>query len=300
MLLGEQRGGDEHGDLPAVLHGLERRPHRHLGLAEPDVAADEPVHRHLGLHVGLDLDHGVQLVGGLAEREGRLELGLPGSVGGERVARCVQTGLVEHHELLRDPGDLGAHRRLGPGEVGAAELAEPRGLAARVEPHGLDLVRRHVQPVAASVLEEQVVPLDPAHRLAHHPAEPGDAVDVVDDVVADLQVLEEGLGVPAETTDGSPTATATAQVALGQQRHTGAREDAPGPERGHHDRQGVPELPAGRVGAREGHRRRETLTRQECGEAFGRGLGVGTDGDRHPVPAQRPDLGHERAAVGTR
>jgi hypothetical protein len=35
MLIGQQRGGHQHGDLLAVLHGLERRPHRDLGLAMP-------------------------------------------------------------------------------------------------------------------------------------------------------------------------------------------------------------------------------------------------------------------------
>ena len=45
MLGGEQRRGDEHRDLLAVLHRLERGAQRHLGLPEPDVAADEAVHR---------------------------------------------------------------------------------------------------------------------------------------------------------------------------------------------------------------------------------------------------------------
>ena len=46
VLLGEQRRRHEHGGLLAVLDRLEDRPHRDLGLAEADVAADEPVHRH--------------------------------------------------------------------------------------------------------------------------------------------------------------------------------------------------------------------------------------------------------------
>ena len=39
VLLREERGGHQHGDLLAVLDGLERGADRHLGLAEPDVAA---------------------------------------------------------------------------------------------------------------------------------------------------------------------------------------------------------------------------------------------------------------------
>ena len=45
VLLGEQRRRHEHGGLLAVLDRLEDRPDRDLGLAEADVAADEPVHR---------------------------------------------------------------------------------------------------------------------------------------------------------------------------------------------------------------------------------------------------------------
>ncbi len=55
MLLDEQRGRDENGDLLAVLHRLECSPHRNLGLAVADIAADDPVHRDGFAHVGLHL-----------------------------------------------------------------------------------------------------------------------------------------------------------------------------------------------------------------------------------------------------
>jgi len=42
---------------------LKTARHRHLGLAEADVAANEAVHRDVALHVGLDLVDGAQLVG---------------------------------------------------------------------------------------------------------------------------------------------------------------------------------------------------------------------------------------------
>ena len=77
VLLGEQRRRHEHRDLLAVLDGLERGPQRHLGLAEADVAAQQPVHRPVGLHVGLDRFDGRQLVGRLLVRERLLELALP-------------------------------------------------------------------------------------------------------------------------------------------------------------------------------------------------------------------------------
>ena len=73
--------GHQDRDLLAVLHRLERRPHRDLGLAVADVAADQPVHRDRPLHVALDLVDGAELVRGLHVREGVLQLALPGVSG---------------------------------------------------------------------------------------------------------------------------------------------------------------------------------------------------------------------------
>ena len=55
MLLREQGGGYEHGYLLAGLYCDEGGAHRHLGLAEADVAAYQAVHRCLPPHVGDDL-----------------------------------------------------------------------------------------------------------------------------------------------------------------------------------------------------------------------------------------------------
>ena len=87
VLRRQQRGRDQHGHLLAVLHRLEGSPHRDLGLAVTDVAADQPVHRNGSLHVGLDLVNGGELIRRLHVREGVLELALPGRVGAERVPR---------------------------------------------------------------------------------------------------------------------------------------------------------------------------------------------------------------------
>jgi hypothetical protein len=48
VLLGQQRGGRQHRHLLAAVHGHEGGAQRHLGLAEADVAADQPVHRLAG------------------------------------------------------------------------------------------------------------------------------------------------------------------------------------------------------------------------------------------------------------
>ena len=69
VLLGEQGGGHQNRHLLAVLHGDERGAHRHFGFAEPDVAADEPVHRLGARQIGDGLFDGAALIGRDVERE---------------------------------------------------------------------------------------------------------------------------------------------------------------------------------------------------------------------------------------
>ena len=71
VLLHQQRGGDEHGRLLALLHRLEHRPHRDLGLAVADVTGDRRDPSGTGtLHVGLDLVDGLR-AGPASRRRGR-------------------------------------------------------------------------------------------------------------------------------------------------------------------------------------------------------------------------------------
>src|SRR2546428_30867 len=87
MLLRQDGGGHQSGDLLAVHHRLERRAERDLGLAVADVARDQPVHRLGCLHVTLDVLDGQPLVGRLLKFERRLQLLLPWRVCREGVAR---------------------------------------------------------------------------------------------------------------------------------------------------------------------------------------------------------------------
>ena len=125
----------------------------------------------------------LQLVGGLGIGERLLELGLPGRVRREGVARRGEAALVEHDELLGDLAHrLARTRALLALPVAAASRLSARLLAAGVGRDRVDLVRRDVEPVAAAVLEQQVVALGAADRARHHAAVAGDAVDVVHDV----------------------------------------------------------------------------------------------------------------------
>src|SRR5581483_2940427 len=69
VLLGEQSRGHQHGNLLAVLHGLEGGADGYLGLAKAHVAADEAVHRRRVLHVGLHVGDRRELIGRLLVRE---------------------------------------------------------------------------------------------------------------------------------------------------------------------------------------------------------------------------------------
>ena len=183
----------------------------------------------------LHLLDGAQLVGGLDEGEGGLELGLPGGVGGEGVARDLEAPAVEGDQLL---GDL-VHRGPGPGPgplpLRAAQPADRRRLAAGVGGEQLDLVGRQVEPVPAPVLEEQVVAGGAAHGAGDHAAVAGHPVLAVDDVAARGQVVEEPVDRPGPG-PGLPVGAAPAgDVGLGQHRHLGRRaarsRDRPRPPR---------------------------------------------------------------------
>ncbi len=191
VLGGEDRGRHEDGDLRAVLDRLEGGPDRDLGLAVADVADDQPVHRPAGLHVHLRLGHGPELVDRLLVREARLHLRLPRGVRGEGVTLGRGPGGVERQELLGQVVDGPLDPLLRPQPVGAAELAEPRPLAAGVAADPLDLLDRDEDPVAAGEAQLEVVALLPRPAASEHLLVAGDPVVDVDDEVAGGQPLED-------------------------------------------------------------------------------------------------------------
>ena len=198
VLLHQERRRHQHGHLGAVLHGLERRPHRDLGLAVADVAADQSVHRDRLLHVRLDLVDGDQLVRRLGVGERVLELALPGRVRTEGAAGRGHPGRVQPDQLAGDLPHRLAGPALGPGPVATAHLRQRRRLATHVLGHLVQRVGRHEQPVARltalvrGVLDDQVL----AGRRArarpdgalHELDEPSDAVLLVHHVVAGPQL----------------------------------------------------------------------------------------------------------------
>ena len=147
MLFGQNGGRHQHGHLVAGVHGLERRPHRHLRLPEAHVAAQQPVHGPRLGHVALDRLDGRQLVEGLVVRKRGVELLLPFGVVGKRDARPRCSGGLQFEHLRGHVGHGVLHGLLLAGPGPAAELGQP-GPALRpahVLLHQPDLRAGHVE-----------------------------------------------------------------------------------------------------------------------------------------------------------
>ena len=198
MLLRQQRGGSQHRHLLAVLDGLEGGAHGDLGLPVAHVAQDQAVHRDRLLHVGLDIVDGDELVGGLHELEGVLQLTLPGGVGSEGVTGGGLPGGVQAHQLVGDLADRLAGTGLGLGPVRTAHAVDRRLLTADVLGDLVQLVAGNVQPVpgltllGGGVLDHQVLAGGAlgagAHGAAGHLHEAAHAVVGVDHVVTGAQL----------------------------------------------------------------------------------------------------------------
>ena len=127
MLSRQQRGRHHDGDLLAVERDRECRAQRHLGLAEADVAADQPVHRPAAFEV---------LQGGIDRAE--LVLGL--LVGKARAELVIDMRLHRHfRRFVQMP--LGGDLDQFAGDLADAvlELGFARLPAAAAEPVQLDI-----------------------------------------------------------------------------------------------------------------------------------------------------------------
>ena len=196
MLQGENRRRHQHGDLLAVHGRLERCADRHLGLAEAHVAADQPVHRLVGLHVLLDGRHGRLLVGRVLPLERRLQLVLQIAVGRKCESLAGLAFGIEGDQLARNilDGLLGGVLELLPCAV--AQLVDLRRLAvarlvARNAMERMDVHEQHV-----SILVDQ---FDRLVRLAvfvdlHKPVEAAHAVVDMHHIVARPQLVQLGDG----------------------------------------------------------------------------------------------------------
>ena len=149
MLAREQSGRHDHRDLHAVDRGGESRAQGHFGLAEADVAADQPVHRLARGHVGQRRLDGAELVLGLVIGEAGAEF-LVKPLGRRQFRRLVQrAGGGDLDQPLRHLADAQFQARLALAPGGMAEPVErDLGVFRAVARQQLDILDRHEQLVA--------------------------------------------------------------------------------------------------------------------------------------------------------
>ena len=205
MLLSQNRRRHQHRYLLAAHHGLERRPQSDFRLAEPDVAAQQAVHRRWLFHVGFDFGDGGQLVRRFLKRERILEFRLPGRVGQEsKAGRQAAPGV----QIDQFPGQIG-HGGLGPGfrlrPVRSAQPGKLRGFPLRTDVflEQLHLVGRHVKFVVRRIADMEIIAVHPVQFDGFHTHILADAMGHMHDKVAGFKLGivgdPAGLACPAAT-----------------------------------------------------------------------------------------------------
>ena len=125
VLAREQRRRHHHRDLLAVHRRDEGRAQRHLGLAEADVAADQPVHRPAGGEIVERRVDGGLLVVGLLVGEAGAELVIGARRRRSSLRRLAQLPLGRDlDQLAGDLADAALHPRLARLPGAAAEPVE--------------------------------------------------------------------------------------------------------------------------------------------------------------------------------
>ncbi len=192
VLVREHRRRREEGHLLAVEHGLEGRAHGDLRFPVADIAAEEPVHRPVGLHVALHVGDGLRLVRRLGVLEGVLELLLPGRVLREGEAGRDAAPGVELQELVGHVAHGALDRGLAPSPAGAAQAVEHRRrvLEPRVLLHQVEPVHGQEQRLLLGIADLHELALLALDRHALQALEESDAVVAVHDGVAQFQVAQ--------------------------------------------------------------------------------------------------------------
>src|SRR5262249_17996680 len=231
VLEGENRGGREERDLLAVNHRFERRTHRDLGLAVPDVAAEQTIHRRRRLHVARDVANRGLLVGRQVVLERVVELLLPVRGRAERVTDDGLARSVELEELFRHVAHGLLHAALGFFPSGAAKSIERRIGAAGVLLDEIEPLERDEELVVAGVaklhellLAGFAVRVRRTGRELLEADESTDAVVDVDDEITDLQIAKIG----EELTGGGTPALVYAPLFFEEIRFREERQTAGG------------------------------------------------------------------------
>ena len=189
VLLGQDGGRHQDGDLHTVVDGFEGGAQGDLGFAVAHVAADKAVHGLGQFHVGLDFIGGAELVGGFHVWERVFQIALPGRVGAETMAGYGFTGGVEADEFGGDFAGGAAGALLDALPLAAAEPGE-RGRVVGggdVCAQAVELFRGYVQAVVVRVFQHEILAVVAGGFQVRGAGESGNAVVDVDDVAAGCQ-----------------------------------------------------------------------------------------------------------------
>ena len=185
VLSAEQGGRHHHRDLPAVHCGYEGGAQRHLGLAETDIAADQPVGRPAAAQVLEHVADGARLIFGLGPRK-------PGAELVEQTFGRRETRRFPNRPSGGDANQLGRHLaqallhpRLTGLPAGPAEPVESDALAIRAEAADhLDILDRKVEAVAVGVEDTKAIVRRAIDRHSFKAVVAADAVVDVHDEIA--------------------------------------------------------------------------------------------------------------------
>ena len=242
VLFDQQRGRHEHRDLLAVGHRDKCRAQGYLGLAETDVAANQPVHRLAGCQVADHRFDRGRLIGRLLEAEARGEC----LVFVQVVLECVPLPgcalRVEIQQLgrgvVRALGRL--FLRLVP--LAAAELVQRRGVGrcAAVAADQVQARYRHIELGVVGVQQVQEFVRTVAQIERRQAEVASDPVLLVHDRVADPhlgQIAQHRVDVAAPRLSlARPPHDTRIELGLGNQRDVRRRPDEPGMQRARHQR----------------------------------------------------------------
>ena len=185
VLARQQRRRHDHRDLLAAERGDEGRTQRDFRLSEPDVAADETVHRSPRAQIFDRRVDGRQLVVGfLVGKSGtELVIGAGADRQTRRLAQLAFRGNLD--QLARDLADTALHARLARLPVAAAEPVQVDGCFFRaIARQQVDVFDRQIELGAFGVMNFEAV-VRGARRLDRlQPGKPSDAVIDMHDEIA--------------------------------------------------------------------------------------------------------------------
>ncbi len=193
MLLGQNRGGNQHGYLFPVHNSLENRAHGHLGLAITHVSTNQAIHGTSAFHIPFDIIDALQLIRSFFIRKSLLKFLLPGGIQRESITFTgLPAGIKAQQVFGHFPDRLG---NLFPGALPftAAQFAQAGSLFFRsgILIKQIQLFYRQIQLIGSGILQENIFPGDPVIFHLGHTPEDTYAVILMNNVIPQFQILQQ-------------------------------------------------------------------------------------------------------------